>query len=1110
MTDKKEKLWKNHDVNRRVTIIGIILLQILCVITGSAVITPSFTAMNQANMSLVNSDNIALGDYLFVSDNSTLNGESVLERNWTVNGPGYSSIVKNVTNPVFGPFHSEGAIFVNLTITNSTGHQYPKYMDIFQVKNGTEWVAANFSYDPAYDNRSVQSPVGTIRFFDTSIVKLNPEVTLESWWWKWTNRTGAISDNYSGGDEFTIPMNPWIDQYTVNLTVRNTQGNLVSVSDNVTVPPHDVRPISNFTVIPLVGTVPLEISVVDQSSSMANYTMTDIGLTYQYTIRNKTSSAVIGTFTTKNFNTTLDDPGLFNITQRVTNAFGLSDQSSEENIVALSPSVPEIDFSASPRSGTEPMDVSFTSLVDGEGPFTYAWDFGDGSLVSIDPHPVHQYTSPDVYNVTLQVTGAGGSRLITKTGYIAVSSPLPPLADFAVSPFEGSAPLNVSFIGLGEGSGTLLYSWNFGDGIGTGTGRNPSYTYDDPGLYTVTCTVSDGIRTGQVIRENIIRVLNSTSPVGLQAMFAASPRIGKAPLDVVFIDQSTGEENLTWVWDFGDNSLVSNNKNPTHTYQTPGIYNVTLQVRDSSGSDLITQSNFITVQSPDLPNADFTATPVTGPFPLNVSFIDQSTGIEPLSYTWDFGDGLGGSHLKNPVHVYTKNGTYSVNLTVTNAAGTSKSEKKDLIVVSRADDPTSVFTASPRSGPAPLKVSFIDQSTGTLPLSYHWDFGDGTPQMFIQNPTHEYLNPGIYTVTMEVTGPRGSAVAYERDLIEVTESVYPIAGFTVSPSSGAAPLTVKCIDQSFVDPYGLTPAYNWTFGDGNQSADKNPVWTYTTPGDYSINLTVRQGSKESNVSNPIKVGAYPVPDVSFSMAPMVGNAPLKVSFIDQTCNSNCGYKYFWQFGDGNTSSFKNPVYAYEKPGIYQVNLTVTDAWGISSKGEANDTITVKSPVDINIPLNASFTAVPGYGNPPVSVTFVDTSVGTKSLRYKWVIDDVEVSSQKSFSHVFDQSKDYIVNLTVYDETESDSHSSVIHVANLDADFVTDIQSGSAPLTVQFTDMSDGYPTRWYWLFGDGYTSREENPVYTYSKPGTYSVSLYVWNDVNKDMIKKEEFITVFE
>jgi len=79
-------------------------------------------------------------------------------------------------------------------------------------------------------------------------------------------------------------------------------------------------------------------------------------------------------------------------------------------------------------------------------------------------------------------------------------------------------------------------------------------------------------------------------------------------------------------------------------------------------------------------------------------------------------------------------------------------------------------------------------------------------------------------------------------------------------------------------------------------------------------------------------------------------------------------------------------------------------------------------------------------------------------------------------------------------------SQIINVQAFDANFTENVVSGTK---MKFTDNSSGFPTQWYWLFGDGYTSRDQNPEHGYVSSGTYNVTLYAWNELRKDLKTKE-------
>ena len=152
--------------------------------------------------------------------------------------------------------------------------------------------------------------------------------------------------------------------------------------------------------------------------------------------------------------------------------------------------------------------------------------------------------------------------------------------------------------------------------------------------------------------------------------------------------------------------------------------------------------------------ANFTASPRTGMVPLEVRYEDRSTG-DPAMYLYDFGDGFRGLSA-NPVHTYTRPGTYNVSLTVSKVDPVTKRQVRDsitrpgyIVVMAEPSVPlVANFTASPERGSAPLEVRFEDRSTGD-PAMYLYDFGDGFRGLSA-NPVHTYTRPGTYNVSLTV------------------------------------------------------------------------------------------------------------------------------------------------------------------------------------------------------------------------------------------------------------------------------------------------------------------------------------------------------------------------
>ena len=183
----------------------------------------------------------------------------------------------------------------------------------------------------------------------------------------------------------------------------------------------------------------------------------------------------------------------------------------------------------------------------------------------------------------------------------------------------------------------------------------------------------------------------------------------------------------------------------------PAIYGDRIVWRDdrNGNSDI-----YMATIGPSLPAADFSASATSGNAPLTVKFTDKSTG-SPTAWKWSFGDGSALVTKYNPIHIYSKPGTYTVKETVSNAAGKDTEIKTNYITVKAAPiKPVAAFSASPTSGKAPLKVQFTDKSTNS-PTSWKWSFGDGTYSTS-KSPSHTYSKAGKYTVYLTATNKAGN------------------------------------------------------------------------------------------------------------------------------------------------------------------------------------------------------------------------------------------------------------------------------------------------------------------------------------------------------------------
>jgi PKD repeat protein len=253
------------------------------------------------------------------------------------------------------------------------------------------------------------------------------------------------------------------------------------------------------------------------------------------------------------------------------------------------------------------------------------------------------------------------------------------------------------------------------------------------------------------------------------------------------------------------------------------------------------------------PLANFTANPTTGPVQLLVAFTDASTG-GPTTWAWDFGDG-GTSLLPSPSHTYTATGSFDAVLTASNAGGSSVKHQTIVVTAAVPAPPVANFTANPMSGPAPLTVTFADQSTG-VPTSWAWDFGDGSTST-AQNPLpHQYLNTGNFFVKLKVTNAGGNDTQTQQITTNVACQA-PVASFSVSPASGKKKQAVFTVTDTSTNmaAAGCNNIWSWNWGDGtgNTSLQSPPGHTYQSQGPYTIQLSVSNTAGTSTVSHVVTV-----------------------------------------------------------------------------------------------------------------------------------------------------------------------------------------------------------------------------------------------------------------
>ncbi len=571
--------------------------------------------------------------------------------------------------------------------------------------------------------------------------------------------------------------------------------------------------------------------------------------------------------------------------------------------------------------------------------------------------------------------------------------------------------------------------------------------------------------------------------------FTATPTTGCSPLNVQFTDQSTGNP-VFWNWDLG-NGQLSTVQNPVATYTTPGTYTITLVVRNASGINSITKTDYITVNPS--PSPDFSANLTTSCVPGIIQFTDLSVpnAGSITQWNWDFGDG-GNSTQQNPSHQYNATGFYAVTLRVTSSSGCQATVSKGnfIRIVSGV---TADFTFKPPiTCSAPFLIDFTDQTSGPGTLSYQWDFGNSTTSTQV-NPTATYGAPGTYTVRLTVSSQFGCSGTVQKNITIPSTTT----SFT-SPDTACIGSPVNFQNTSSPAPVSST----WDFGNGKQSKKISDTSSYTAPGTYVVKLVNTYSNCKDSITKSIVVRPNPI--VDFTAPVVIGcKAPFTVNFQDISPNA-VGWQ--WNFGDGGTSSLQNPSHQYNTTGQFTVTLTITDSKGCRNTISKPDFVRIIPPT-VAISNAPAGGCVPFTFNPLASITTID---GIAS--YFWDFGDGFTSTAPSPNHTYASIGTFTIKLivtTLGGCTDSSVITDGVRVGTPPVvNFSAVPLSGCASTPVNFADLSLPPVDAWSWNFGDGGTSSLQNPQYIYTDTGFFSVTLIAYNNGCGQSFTRNQYIYI--
>ena len=391
------------------------------------------------------------------------------------------------------------------------------------------------------------------------------------------------------------------------------------------------------------------------------------------------------------------------------------------------------------------------------------------------------------------------------------------------------------------------------------------------------------------------------------------------------------------------------------------------------------------------------------------------------------------------------------------------------------------FLASKTTECGTKLISFVDQSTGNID-SWIWDFDRGTSALVYdksENPVITFA-PGEYNVKLTVkSGTEESS--FTQKIIVYEE---PTAKFSLSGFSGCVNSEFQFVDES--EASAAITNYTWSFGDGNGSTEQSPKHTYIEAGKYSIGLTIvdNHGCKATeNFIDFVEVSAPLVLDVTASSTQSC-SAPLTTTFTSSV-SGGTAESYSWSFGDGESSTDKNPQHTYTADGSYNVVFSATTSTGCENS--------VTKSKFININTFESDFSITGALCTNSEITFKGTG-NTPVTTWIWDFGDGTTGSGETAVKTYTTNGTYTIKLTatneigcVYEKTQ-EIVVNALPTVSISADKTHLCEDSDKK--VQFADNTTG-GSSWLWDFGDEESSTDKNPQHTYAEPGTYAVTLSV-------------------
>ncbi|MFK7947986.1 MAG: PKD domain-containing protein [Saprospiraceae bacterium] len=473
--------------------------------------------------------------------------------------------------------------------------------------------------------------------------------------------------------------------------------------------------------------------------------------------------------------------------------------------------------------------ISANASLSGNGVMNYFWDMGDGATYATQT-ATHTYAQAGSYTICVVGLNTTTNCVDSLCMPVSIGSVSNCSAMLTVSPDTLNPMMQDFTVYASGGTAPYTYMWDFGDGI-TSTVQSPTHMYAQSGTYNACVTITDA--TGCTATDCMLITVTNNQPCTASFTYFLDTLIPNSGYNYVFI---SGNFNSMEVWDYGDGTTDSLFAlgTTTHTYSTPGVYNVCLTTIDLTTGCVATYCDSLFVTGNTTCQAMMSHMPDSTNPMTNYFNVTATGGSAPYTYDWDFGDG-NTSTVQSPTHTYAQSGTYYACVTVTDVNGCITTDCQ--LVNAFTNTPCTTSFTSSASAMNPNTYTFTSANAGNNNVIYFWDFGDGgSDSSGLGTTTYTYTQAGTYLACLFEIDIITGCIATYCDTVIIGGGAACQAFITYNNNIGS--LVVDFFGSTTTNNNPVT--YAWDFGDGNTSTVQSPTHTYQTvaTGPVTFNVTL--------------------------------------------------------------------------------------------------------------------------------------------------------------------------------------------------------------------------------------------------------------------------------